>query len=153
VKPHQVVASMTEVRRALHWLTLGVLTAGLLLFLVLSVWRGSPPVFVGLFVVVALIGVWYSHLSVARRAWIDEDTLVVERPLGIVSIPIAEIWQIDARAWNRGSVSVHATSRTVFFLRGSRNLRSLLEQVVKLNPRVKLIGRLPGAGRSGWWIA
>ena len=153
MKPHQIVASMTEVQRALHWLTLGVLTAGLLLFLVLSVWRGSPPAFVDLFLVVALIGVWYSQLSFAHRAWIDDETLVVQRPLGTVRVPIAEIWRIDARIWNRGYVSVHTESRTLFFVRGSRNLRSLLKEIVRLNPRVKVLGRLPGAGRSSNWPA
>jgi hypothetical protein len=83
--------------------------------------------------VVSVLGVvlaWFSYLSIPRRVTIDGADVVLDRPIGSVSLPISEIHGIDARAWNRRFVTVHTRRRRVFLLRNMPDLATVILEII-----------------------
>lgn len=71
--------------------------------------------------------------------------LVFERPMGTISVPVADINRIDARGWKRGFVTVSAKRRKVFLLRHTRNLFAIVAEISRRNPSATVVGSVPRA--------
>jgi hypothetical protein len=69
--------------------------------------------------------------------------LWLERPIGSISVPIAEIRKVDARAWNRGFVVVTAEHRKIYMLRSTKNLLAIVNEIKQQNRSVMVVGNVP----------
>ncbi len=138
-----LTATTTRLQRTLLWLAPAVTTAGMLGFAFAA---ASDPRAPGVFWVLGPIAVgiaWWSYVSIPRRLAIDGGALVVERPIGRLSVPIAKIRRVDARVWNRGFVTVATESGKIYLLRGTENLSVVVAEIVRQNPGATVVGNVP----------
>ena len=71
-------------------------------------------------------------MSIPRRIAVDGADLRLECPMGSITVPIAEVRKVDARAWNRGFVIVTAEHRKIYMLRSTKNLFAISPKPPKL---------------------
>jgi len=69
--------------------------------------------------------------------------LRLERPMGSITVPIAEVRKVDARAWNRGFVIVTAEHRKIYMLRSTKNLFAIVNEIKQQNPSAMVVGNVP----------
>lgn len=86
---------------------------------------------------------WWSYVSIPRRIAVDGSDLRLDRPLGSITVPIAEIRKVDARGWNRGFVIVTAEHRKIYMLRSTKNLFAVVNEIKQQNPSVMVVGNAP----------
>jgi hypothetical protein len=141
-----LTATATRPQKALLWLMPSLFTLALLAFarVTASDPHASAPLWVRL--IPGVLGVaiaWFSSVLIPRRVTVNGSQLVLERPIGDISVPIGEIHRVNASPWNHGFVTVAANKRRVFLLRNTRNLSVVVAEITRQNPRVKVIGEVP----------
>ena len=139
-----LTATTTRWQRVWLWLAPSLITLALLAFAASAASDPRAPAPLWLIGVLGVGLAWFSFLSIPRRIVIEGGDLVLERPIGSISVPIAGIGRIDARAWNRGFVIVSAKRRKVFLLRHMRNLFAIVGEITQRNPSATVVGSVPG---------
>jgi hypothetical protein len=138
-----LTATTTRPQRVLLWLAPALITIAMLGFAAAAASdpRAPGPIWI-LGVLVVAVG-WWSYVSIPRRIAVNGSDLLLERPIGSITVPIAEVRKIDARAWNRGFVIVTAENRKIHLLRSTRNLFAIVNEIKQQNPSAMVVGDVP----------
>ena len=146
-----VTATATGPQKAFLWLIPSIFTIALL---VVATATASNPARLGASVVAlipGLLGVgvgWFSSVSIPRRVTVSGARLVLERPIGSLSVPIGEIRRVNASPWNHGLVTLAVNRRKIFLLRNTRNLFAVVAEIKRQNPSVTVVGDVPLSNRE-----
>jgi hypothetical protein len=111
-----LTATTTRPQRVLLWLAPVLITIAMLGFTTAAVSDPRAPWPLWILGLIILAFGWWSYASIPRRIAVDGADLVLERPIGSMSVPIAEIRSVDARVWKRGFVTVTAQKRKIYLL-------------------------------------
>jgi len=139
-----LTVTTTKSQRVLLWLVPSLVTGTLVVFVPATAsarqaWVGWIPGVLG-------VGVaWFAYVSIPRRIAVNGAQLVIQRPIGSISVPIVDIRSVNASPWNRGLVTITAKKRKIFLLRSTRNLFAIVAEIKHQNPSVVVIGEVPHA--------
>jgi hypothetical protein len=138
-----LTATTTRPQRVLLWLAPALITIAMLGFTIgaASDPRAPGPLWI-LGVIIVAVG-WWSYASIPRRIALNGAELVLDRPIGSMSVPIAEVRRVDARVWNRGFVTVITQRRKIYLLRSTKNLFAIVAEIKQQNPSVTVVGDVP----------
>jgi len=138
-----LTATTTRPQRVLLWLAPAFITIAMLGFAAAAASdpHAPGPIWI-LGVIVAAVG-WWSYVSIPRRISVNGTDLLLERPIGSITVPIAEVRKVDARPWNRGFVTVTSENRKIYLLRGTRNLFAIINEIKQQNPSAMVVGAVP----------
>jgi hypothetical protein len=140
-----VTATTTKRQRAFLWLVPSAITLGVVAFAASAPSDARVPAPLWWFAALFVVFAWFAYLSIPRRVVVNGAQLVLERPIHNISVPIADIYKIDARAWNRGFVIVRAKRRRAYLLREMPNLFAVVAEITSRNHTATVVGRVPGA--------
>lgn len=138
-----VTATTTRPQRVLLWLAPALITIAMVGFAAGAASDRRAPAPIWILGVIAIAVGWWSYVSIPRRIAVDGSDLRLDRPLGSITVPIAEIRKVDARGWNRGFVIVTAEHRKIYMLRSTKNLFAVVNEIKQQNPSVMVVGNAP----------
>jgi len=140
-----VTATTTKRQRAFLWLVPAAITLGVVAFAAAALSDSRVPAPLSWLAAFFVVFAWFAYLSVPRRVIVNGAEVIFECPIHNVSVPIADIYKIDARAWNRGFVIVRAKRRRAYLLREMPNLFAVVAEIIQRNHTATVVGRVPGA--------
>jgi len=138
-----VTATTTRPQRVLLWLAPALITIAMVSFAVGAASDPRAPGPIWILGIIAVAMGWWSYVSIPRRIAVDGADLRLERPMGSITVPIAEVRKVDARAWNRGFVIVTAEHRKIYMLRSTKNLFAIVNEIKQQNPSAMVVGNVP----------
>lgn len=109
-----VTATTTRPQRVLLWLAPALITIAMVGFAAGAASDPRAPAPIWILGVIAIAVGWWSYVSIPRRIAVDGSDLRLDRPLGSITVPIAEIRKVDARGWNRGFVIVRRAPQDLY---------------------------------------
>ena len=140
-----LTATTTKSQNILLWFAPSLFTVALLVVAIVTASHPRAPLPGWIPGIVGLAMAWFAYVSVPRRITVNGERLILERPIGNISIPIVEVRRVNASQWNRGFVIVAAKKRRIFLLRNTRNLFAIVVEIKRQNPSAVVIGDVPHA--------